>query len=701
MYEAGVVPPTPTRKTTWADLFPDLTDASPTPLQEHARSVDIPDSPQLHILEDLTGSGKTEAAVILAARLMARDLGDGFFFALPTMATANSMYSRLAPQYHQLFEVDADRPSFMLAHGARGLNELFLQSTGLDDISQQGRNPSGNDAAEPVCARWLADNRKKALLAPTGAATLDQALLGVLPVSHQCLRLLGLGRNVLIADEIHSFDPYVTGLLAHLLEIHAARGGSAVLLSATLSAKTRGRLTDTFRRGLETHAALNGIAAIPHSSRAAPSAPEPYPSASLASLRGCPPPTPVDPAPWAQRELHVEHVKSREDVLNSLAGAARNGACAAYVCNTVDDALEVWRALRGRSDVDPGKVVLLHARFALGDRLDIEADITSRFGKPRKDAAEHAVQAEGRAGWIVVGTQVLEMSLDLDFDIMASDLAPVDALLQRAGRLQRHAFERPEGYEAKRLLLHAPPWDDSPGSDWYAAHFKRAQWIYRVHGELWLTLRELRRRGTLHLPWDVRVLIETVYDPEGGVPGELAGRDDKAVAEGIPETLLSRDAKEHGERIAAGNTAAFRALDFEEGYSILAGEWTDSQELSTRLGGETVTFRLAKERDGHVVSWRDPQDDSAAALRRAWALSEIRLRPSMATEPLPPDVPALATQLRRLEEDHPGPPVALLQERERGWLLRARKNGEVVELAYNADKGLTYELTSSDCGGYY
>ena len=229
------------------NLFPFIEET--TPLQHWAENVVIDDSAQLFILEDVTGSGKTEAALGLAHRLMSKGIADGIYVALPTMATSNAMYERLGKAYRKLYADDAN-PSIVLAHSATKLSKDFRESVGL---LENTRAESDYDKDEPsagaYCNAWLADSRKKALLAEVGVGTLDQALLGVLPARHQSLRLLGLARKILIVDEVHSYDPYMNQLLQALLEAHAHQGGSVILLSATLPQKMRVNYVNAFCAG--------------------------------------------------------------------------------------------------------------------------------------------------------------------------------------------------------------------------------------------------------------------------------------------------------------------------------------------------------------------------------------------------------------------------------------------------------------------
>ena len=175
----------------------------------------MPEGPCLFVIEDVTGAGKTEAALVLAHRLMCAGRASGAFVALPTMATANAMYGRLSDAYARLF-VSSAHPSLVLAHGRSKLNDAFTDSI-LDGAAADAVDLRNDDADAPVaaqCAAWIADNRRKSFLAQLGVGTIDQALLAVLPSRHSPLRLLGLAQRVLIVDEAHAYDAYVGAELA-------------------------------------------------------------------------------------------------------------------------------------------------------------------------------------------------------------------------------------------------------------------------------------------------------------------------------------------------------------------------------------------------------------------------------------------------------------------------------------------------------
>jgi CRISPR-associated endonuclease/helicase Cas3 len=410
--KAGVLPSAISSKTGMGALFPKI--ESPSPLQSHVSTCGLSDSAQLFILEEVTGSGKTEAALCLAPRLMEKGLAEGIFVALPTMATANAMYERLVKTYRLMFSAEAT-PSLVLAHSARHLSDSFRHSIGLERSLGDEIYSRDEQAASAQCAEWLADNRKKALLADVGVVTIDQGLMAVLPSKHQSLRLLGLSRHVLIVDEVHAYDLYMHTLLCTLLRFHASLGESAILLSATLPIKQRQELVNSFSEGLEEKKHKlndNSYPLITHS------------TANYLSE------TPLQIREGTRRKVTVKFIEdiSAVDAYNSLS-----------------------------TKLGSENVLLFHARFAMGDRQRIEKKVLDTFGKKSDNAT--------RKGKILVATQVVEQSLDLDFDYMVSDLAPMDLIIQRVGRLHRHSRKERSGTAI--LGIFAPLLTDNPTENWY------------------------------------------------------------------------------------------------------------------------------------------------------------------------------------------------------------------------------------------
>ena len=572
---SGVLPSSISQNTGMSSLFPNI--EKPTPLQTYVSTCKIEDGVQLFILEDSTGSGKTEAALTLAHRLMAKGLAEGIFVALPTMATANAMYGRLAKAYRKLFPAD-EKPSLILSHSARLLSDTFRNSIGLENshISHMIETSVDGDTASAQCSTWLADNRKKALLANVGVGTIDQALLAVLPSNHQSLRLLGLSRSVLIVDEVHAYDPYMHTLLCELLRFHSALGGCAILLSATLPIKQRQKLIEKFNNGplkmisgnndfpLVTHIANQNISEI-----------------SVGTLEG------------SQRVVAMEFFDKTNDVEKRLIDIITEGGCACWIRNTVDDAVEAYKRLSSASVLGSEKTILFHARFAMGDRLNIENRVIKTFGKDSNDST--------RKGCLLIATQVVEQSLDLDFDYMISDLAPIDLVIQRAGRLHRH---RRGERGTPTLGILAPLMTDNPNENWYSDLFPKAAFVYPSHGQLWLTARLLAERGKLIMPDNARYLIEHVF-------GVSAQRE-------IPKGLRNRDDKAAGEAKANVCVAHLNHLKLNDGYKATINQWMDDIITPTRLGELHVTVRLARWDGRNITPWVKSE-------LFAWELSQLSI----------------------------------------------------------------------------
>ena len=570
--EAGLIPSAVSLRTGMKKLFPER--HTRRPLQRWAERVTIPVGPCLFILEDSTGSGKTEAALVLAHRLMMAGRGDGAYVALPTMATSNAMYGRLALVYRRLF-TPAARPSLVLAHSKRLLNDAFT-----DSILAGPADDTNFDDAAAECAAWIASNKKRAFLAQVGVGTVDQALLSVLPVRHATMRLLGLSRRVLIVDEAHAYDAYMGTELARLLEFHAALGGSAIVLSATLTAKQREELANAFRTGL--NAPINPAG----NSKA-------YPAATTVSAASVVT-TPVSLARELWRSVAVTRVPTMNAVANEIVRAARVGAAVCWVRNTVDDAIEAAQLLRAHG-LTP---ILFHARFAMGDRLATEAEVLRVFGPASSPADRH--------GRVLVATQVVEQSLDLDFDLLVSDLAPADLVIQRAGRLWRHPHRTTRPVATARLLLLSPDPIPNPARDWMGD--ARTRWVYQNPAVLWRSAyalltagRVVTRTSRVNVParTSVRALVEAAYDDTNTPPG-----------------LQRATTRAEGSDARAIGIAHQNVLEFSSAYDRSVGLWDSDERTPTRLGDLTITIRLARHMRGRLLPWCGAD----------WHQSEISIR---------------------------------------------------------------------------
>lgn len=576
-------------------LFPFI--QQPTPLQQYAISEPLGNQPQLFILEDVTGAGKTEAALILTQRLIAQGLADGLYIGLPTMATANAMYRRLGKVYRQFYQQD-NQASLVLAHGARELSQDFRDSVLLteqlrtDANYQAGNNEEDQElSATAYCNAWLADSRKKALLADVGVGTLDQALLAVLPARHQSLRLLGLGRKVLLVDEVHAYDSYMQKLLAALLEAHARQGGSVILLSATLPQIMRENLVAAFHRGLDQS----------QPSLAYPSA---YPLATHTPAEKTE--QAIDTRTEVKRTVNIQRLNNLDEVITKIRQLADQDHCICWIRNTVKTARQSYQDLLN-SGVPIERLSLFHSRFAMIDRQAIENRTLQTFG----DGSNHDI----RKGQILIATQVVEQSLDLDFDVLISDLAPIDLLIQRAGRLRRHVRDiqgnRIRNISAKDergmpvFYLYSPEPTENVDANWLKPDHAGTQAVYPHVGQLWLTTKRLMEQGQFTMPADARDLIEGVYsyDAEAEIPAALM------------DVSLSAESK----MMIQKSMADLNALSLNKGYTYSSGDWDEETRIPTRLTEEeSVSVALALMENGQLKPY-------AKAERYAWTLSTIKL----------------------------------------------------------------------------
>ena len=639
---AGILPPPVRRIEQPRELFDHL--ELPTPLQQACLDLPIGTEPQLFLLEDVTGAGKTEAALILAARLMATGQAQGLYIGLPTMATANAMYDRMSKVYARLYRPGKPRPSLILSHSARHLSASFQQS--LLAAAQAGALRYGEEEnIVAQCNRWLADNRKKALLADVGIGTIDQALLAVMPARHQSLRLLGLAGKVLILDEVHAFDAYTSEPLKRLISFHAALGGSVILLSATLTRKQR----------------ADFIAAFQGANRAEPESVE-YPLLTQVNADRIMVEQAVSTRSSVARKVIVRQHHDENAIHSEIRAAVAAGQCVCWIRNTVSDAREAWRLLQDADWLDSDRLHLFHSRYALADRLHIEKNMLERFGKDSLP--------EQRRGRVLIATQVVEQSLDLDFDRMITDLAPIDLLIQRAGRLHRHL----RGDRGTPVLdVYAPEPADEPQADWYQALFPKAHYVYPDTLVLWRTARLLAEQGGWRMPDEARDLLEPVYNPAGPVPPGLA--DSKARTDG--NTFARRDAGQ------------FVSLRLEKGYR---GDplWDEEARVATRLGDNNRTIYLARWQNGQLTPWVDE------GRYRCWDLSSLRINTRPLQELAPVDDPALQQALTDLrdseklfDENSIIVPLVVKEGEEGTWCaIEMTGKGLQVTIEYHPDTGL-------------
>ena len=414
---------------TFANVFGDIT---PHPIQ--AAMGDMSLGP-LVILESETGSGKTEAALWRYVYLFRAGLVDSLYFALPTRVAATQLYDRVQATIKRLWPENPPLtvralPGYASADGA--------EATPLPDFKVLWADSPDDERAYK---RWAAESAKRFLAAPVSVGTIDQALLGALQVRHAHLRYAMLARSLLVVDEVHASDPYMTVLLERLLKTHLNSGGQALLLSATLGSSARSRYLALAPKAKNRSKPMSfeQASAVP------------YPAISdWLDIRAVEATADIKNVTWTAHDI----IDAPEQIAKMAIDAARLGAKVLVIRNTVPAAIATLASIEENVPnknwlfTVNGIVTLCHSRFSRQDRPIMDKAIEAQLGKQRPPGP-----------LIVVGTQTLEQSLDIDADVLITDLCPMDVLLQRIGRLHRHtrpASERPESFQSAQTYVLTP-----------------------------------------------------------------------------------------------------------------------------------------------------------------------------------------------------------------------------------------------------
>lgn len=367
--------------------------------------------------------------------------------------------------------------------------------------------------------------------------------------------------------------------------------------------------------------------------------------------------TPCDPRENLSRCLPVCRLDSEAAAIAEIAAVAGSGAAVAWVRNSVDDAITACAELR-RQGIDAD---LFHARFAMGDRLAIEQRVLSRFGKHPSDK---------RAG-VLVATQVIEQSLDLDFDLMVTDLAPLDLLIQRAGRLWRHQ-RTGRSIDFPRLFVVSPDPAGAIGTNWVSGPLRRTSFVYADHALLWRGASALFAAGVIDTPGNLRALIEAAYDRAAPVPAPLQRSADNAEGKAGAEKSVARQ----------------NLLDLASGYRRSAGLWEPDTRTPTRLGEAQTLLRLGRLEGERIVPWCTGKTPAAA-----WAMSEMSLAAWRVTDAVVPD--GLANALAQAKASwaiwESKVPLLVLDPVDGAWRGAVINASGVSKcIAYSVDSGLKF-----------
>jgi len=542
------------------------------------------DGPGLLLIEAPTGEGKTEAALLAAEVLAARYGQGGIFVGLPTQATANQMFGRVRDWASTSGQVT----TIALAHGKAARQEDYRRLVRISSVDPEVRH--GVSAGSVVASEWFA--RKKALLAPVVVGTVDQLLLAGVAGRHVALRHLGLAGKVVVVDEVHAYDAYMSTLLRRVLSWLGAMRAPVILLSATLPSALRRALVSAYA-GQEVTESEPGYPRLLWVD--APTGPQADTRTTRDFLAGRRPQAagPVRPRTAIEtassaRTVAVSMVAEPESagdevVATLVADLVRDGGCVLVLRNTVGRAQRTYRALRER--LVGAEVSLFHARFTVADRRRLETRLVAEFGKEGR--RPHEVPR------VVVATQVVEQSLDVDFDALVTDLAPIDLLLQRLSRTHRH--DRPKEHRPGRLRTptmyvvgHEPREGEPPRLP------GGTEMIYERYLP-WRAAAVLAQRREFSVPGDVPELIEAGYggDPIG--PPEWSTRLSEA-----HNALVAQAARYEAEAdvialqdaLRSQLTSLSRLSERDAGEPV--DEATPEVQAHVRLGAPTIEVLLLR-----------------------------------------------------------------------------------------------------------
>ena len=548
-------------------------DGPPNSIQEAVASISL--DQRLAIIESETGSGKTEAALWRFSKLYEAKRVDGIYFALPTRAAATQIHERVNRFISKLFpgnehpEPVLAVPGYVRVGDAEG-KHLQNYEVWWDDHPDVA---TGN-------RRWAAESAKQFLAAQIGVGTVDQAMMAALQVKHAHMRAACLVRNLLVVDEVHASDPYMRVILEALLNAHIGAGGYALLMSATLGSAARRRWL--FRPQRENQvpyislddAIRTDYPAVTTWSEANENVVPAGQNNPSKSVRVYSQPTMHEFNPIAQCALE----------------AARSGAKVLVIRNTVRYAVDTQLAIEEAAGPDDAGLIFscngvptLHTgRFAAEDRRLLDAAVDSQLGKDRPSGC----------GRVVVGTQTLEQSLDIDADFLITDLCPMDVLLQRIGRLHRHQRnDRPEAYGGPACIVLLPTEGDlSPLLSSGRGGPSRnglGGFVYPNLRILELTRRLVVEHSESGVPWCIpemnRELVERATHPEA--LETLMG----------PEWTIHANEVE-GARIADNITARSAIIRRDKSFLDQEVAFADIEErIRTRLGDEGIEVKFAPE----------------------------------------------------------------------------------------------------------
>lgn len=528
------------------------------PLQQ--ATFDAPNENKILILEAETGAGKTEAALMRFAKLYEAGEVDSLYFAVPTRAAAVQLHRRISDFCRQLFPAELGPQPVLAVPG-------YIQAGDVTGKRLPGFVVEWDDSPDKkaLIARWAAEHHKRYLAAQIAVGTVDQVMLSAMPVKHAHLRAAALSRSLLVIDELHASDHYMQEIIERVVKQHTALGSHVLMMSATLTASARERWLLGQRQSATS---LDSAIAVQ------------YPCISYREHQTlC-----VQSIAQTnnQKEISVSLTANDLDEISSLAwSATRSGARVLIIRNTVNGAVELLQKLKAdaQSDTDKlfninGVVTLHHSRFAAEDRKRLDAAAEAWLGKDRPIG-----------GAIVVGTQTLEQSLDIDADLLITDLCPVDVLLQRMGRLHRHTRDnRPTDYCQAKAVVISPHNSDLSGLlEKSESGLGPKSHVYGDLIALQATLDLLNSRPLWRIPEMNRSLIEGALHPT--VRHQVLDLHD--------HDWKTADQQRNGSETADAQSARMHRLRTDLDFLDKNIRFPDKEiRIPTRLGGDSLLVTL-------------------------------------------------------------------------------------------------------------
>lgn len=548
------------------------------------------EDPGIIILEAPMGLGKTEAALASAEEVAAKNGSSGLFFGLPTQATSNGMFDRVYMWLKNLTAEYGAKQSLRLCHGKAALNEdmnSLRNASSTMDI-----NVDEEDNGSVFVNEWFS-GRKKVALDDFVVGTVDGFLLTALKQKHLALRHLGFSKKVIIIDEVHAYDTYMMQYLKEAIRWMGVYGVSVILASATLPRNKRKELIEVYLRG-------KGVKGRDMKF------PEEITSGNCYPI--------ISYTDGTEIKVQTDFVRSKDNVVyvryldeektsEKLSELLEGGGVIGVIVNTVRKAQKLGRKCKALFGEDT--VEILHSAFIATDRVSKESALMKMIGKGGKRPEKK----------IIIGTQVIEQSLDIDFDVLITDLCPMDLLLQRIGRLHRHDIPRPEKHRQAVVYV--------TGTDGQMNFDKGSVMVY---GKYYLIRTQYYLPQKIRIPSDISVLVNKVYGDE--VPefqGELQNvyqesrnkmkilqkkKEDKALTYCIddpvskinPERYNLRGWLANPDHSESEETAAAQVRDINETIEVIAvkkicrgyGIFGSKEDISGRIDDPRVAKELAK-----------------------------------------------------------------------------------------------------------